>query len=59
MPMSDRPLGMAPIPPREWITYPVTDSSVYLDRPPVRYEGDADLAAGEGSPPPEDPLPDE
>jgi hypothetical protein len=59
MPTESKPLGMKPIPPEEWIVYPVVDSSVYLNRPPVRYEGDAERDHAAGSPPPKGKLPDE
>lgn len=55
---SEPPLGMKPIPMSEWVAFPISDSSVYLDRPPVRYEGDdeRDHAAGAEPPPGDSPA---
>jgi hypothetical protein len=55
----EKPLGMKPIPIEDWIAWPVSDSSDYLDRPPVRYADDDEIDHEAGTDPSEEPLPDE
>lgn len=48
----------SPIPPEDWVIWPVSDSAVYLNRPPVTYEDDHP-EGGEDPPPEGEPLGDE
>lgn len=47
------------MPIEDWVVFPVSDYSVFLDRPPVEYEGFVDDGKGEDPWPADRPLPDE
>lgn len=50
---------MPDVPIKDWLLEPIFDSSVYLDRPPVRYAGDENDGDGWEPWPDDEPLPDE